>query len=255
VSFQILDIVLYGFNRERRIISLRPGELNIITGGQRTGKTALIEIIDYCLGSSECTIPEGVIRRAVEWVGVRLQVAEGQAFVGRRLPRSGERSSSDVYYDLQVNLVLPEYSVLRQTTNPQALEDLLSQHAGIRENIHQPPEGQTRRPLSANIRHALFFSFQQQGEIISNRHLFHKQSEQFIPQAIKDVLPYFLGVVDDDYIAKLDELRRLRQSLRGLERRLTEYEGIRGHGINKAQALVFEAQDLGLYTANTSPEA
>jgi hypothetical protein len=195
VSFQILDIVLYGFNRQRRILSLRPGELNIITGASKTGKTALIEIIDYCLGSSECTIPEGVIRRAVEWVGVRLQVAEGQAFVGRRLPRSGERSSSDVYYDLQVNLVPPEYSALRQTTNPQALEGLLSQHAGITENIHQPPEGQTRRPLSANIRHALFFSFQQQSEIVSNRHLFHKQSEQFIPQTIKDVLPYFLGVV------------------------------------------------------------
>ena len=60
--------------------------------------------------------------------------------------------------------------------------------------------------------------------------------------------------MDDDYVAKLDELRRLRQSLRGLERRLAEYEGVRGNGINKAQSLVSEAQDLGLYTANTSPE-
>jgi predicted AAA+ superfamily ATPase len=66
VSFQILDIILYSFNGERRILSLRPGELNIITGASKTGKTALIEIIDYCLGSDECKIPEGVIRSAVE---------------------------------------------------------------------------------------------------------------------------------------------------------------------------------------------
>jgi hypothetical protein len=39
-----------------------------------------------------------------------------------------------------------------------------------------------------------------------------------------------------------------------LERRLAEYEGVRGNGINKAQLLVSEAQDLGLYTANTNPE-
>jgi hypothetical protein len=77
----------------------------------------------------------------------------------------------------------------------------------LQRSIKHLTEGQTRRPLSANIRHALFFSFQQQSEIVSNLHLFHKQSEQFLPQAIKDVLLYFLGVVDDDYITKLDELR------------------------------------------------
>jgi hypothetical protein len=159
-----------------------------------------------------------------------------------------------VYYDLQVNLVAPEYSELRRTANPQALEGLLSQHAGIGENIHQPPEGQTRRPLSANVRHALFFSFQQQTEIVSNRHLFHRQSEQFIPQAIKDVLPYFLGAVDDDHVSKIAELRQLRQVLRGLERRLAEYEGVRGQGRRRALALLSEAQDIGLSTANTSPE-
>jgi len=81
MSFQILDIVLYGFNQQRRVLSLRPGQLNIITGASKTGKTALIEIVDYCMGSSECRIPEGVIRRAVEWVGVRLSVRDGHVFV------------------------------------------------------------------------------------------------------------------------------------------------------------------------------
>lgn len=250
MSFQLLDIVLYGFNGERRDLKLRPGELNIITGASKTGKTALIEIVDYCLGSEKCGIYEGIIRKAVEWVGIRLQVEGGQVFVARRLPKKGRNYSEEVYYDLQRTLDLPDYDDLRQTTNLQALEGLLSKHAGIGENIHQPPSGQTRNPLSANIRHALFFSFQQQSEVISNKHLFHKQSEQFVPQAIRDVLPYFLGAVDDTHLAKMIELRQLRRDLRGMERNLSEYEGVRGQGITRARTLLSEAQDVGLYDPN-----
>jgi len=250
MSFQILDIVLYGFDGQQRVLHLRPGQLNIITGASKTGKTALIEIIDYCFGSGECRIPEGIIRRAVEWVGVRLQLTDGHAFVARRLPDRGQRMSSDIYYDVQREIQVPDHAALRQTTNLQALESLLSQHAGIGENVHQPPKGQTRRALTAHVRHALFFSFQQQGEVISNKYLFHRQGDERIPQTIKDVLPYFLGAVDDDHVAKMTQLRQLRQDLRGLERKLAEYEGIRGRGLTRAQALMAEAQDAGLFPAS-----
>lgn len=71
MSIQILDIVLYSINGDRRVLSLRPGELNIITGDSKTGKSALISIVDYCLGSSACAVPEGIIRKNVAWYGVR----------------------------------------------------------------------------------------------------------------------------------------------------------------------------------------
>ena len=161
MSFQILDIVLYGTNTERRILPLRPGQLNIITGASKTGKTALIEIIDYCLGSSKCSIPAGVIRNAVDWVGLRIQVPDGEIFLARKLPPANADSSSEVYYDIQTSIEIPQHADLRQTTNPSALEHILTQHAGIRENIHEPLPVQTRSPLAANIRHALFFSFKQ----------------------------------------------------------------------------------------------
>ena len=254
MSFQVLDIVLYGFNQEKRVLSFNPGRLNIITGASKTGKTALIEIMDYCLGSSECGIPEGIIRQAVEWVGIRLQVTEGEVFIARRLPTSGQASSSDVFYTVGQTITLPEYSVLAQTTNPKALEGLLTAHAGISQNVHEPPPGQTRNPLTANIRHALFYCFQQQSEIISNRHLFHKQSEQWIPQAIKDTMPYFLGAVGDEHVAKMAELRRLRQELRSLKRKLAEHESVRGRGISRAQALLSEAVDIGLRPSKTVSE-
>lgn len=255
MSFQILDIVLYGFNQQRRVLSLRPGELNIITGASKTGKTALIEIVDYCMGSGECRIPEGVIRRAVEWVGVRLQVAEGNVFVARRLPGNGAQASADVYYAVGAQVAVPEFGELRQTTNPRALEGLLTAHAGISSNVNEPPAGQTRAALSANVRHALFFCFQQQSEVISQRHLFHKQSEPFVPQAIKDVLPYFLGAVTDEHVAKMQKLRQLRRDLKLVEKKLSELEAIRGSGVTRAHSLLAEARDLGMHQTQQLPEA
>ncbi len=35
--------------------------VNVITGKSSTGKSALIEIFDYCMGSSDHTVPAGVI--------------------------------------------------------------------------------------------------------------------------------------------------------------------------------------------------
>lgn len=255
MSFQILDIVLYGFNQQHRVLSLRPGQLNIITGASKTGKTALIEIVDYCMGSDECRIPEGVIRRTVEWVGARLSVTEGQVFLARRMPVDGAQASSEVYYSVGTELVVPEHGELRQTTTPRALEGLLTAHAGIQSNVHEPPIGQTRATLSANVRHALFFCFQQQSEVISQRHLFHKQSEPFIPQAIKDVLPYFLGAVTDEHVAKMQKLRQLRRDLKAVEKKLSELEAIRGSGVTRAHSLLAEARDLGLNQTDQLPEA
>lgn len=253
MSFQILEIVLYSNTGELRTVNLRPGALNIITGASKTGKTALIEIIDYCLGSSECYIPEGIIRRSTSWVGLRLLVKEGQVFIARRVPKPGTKTSPEIYYEVGNQLGIPSFEQLKSTTNPQGLESLLNKHAGISENIHETPEGQTRRPLKANIRHALFFTYQQQSEIISNKHLFHKQSEEWIPQTIRDVLPYFLGAVDEDYVSKMEKLRQLRNDLRLLERKQMEFQAVRGNGLTKAHLLLSEAQNLGLYPLSEKP--
>ena len=194
------------------------------------------------------------MRRAVAWAGVRLAVSGGDVFIARRLPTIGRNSSSDVYYDMGNQIGLPGAGQLMQTTNPDTLKELLAAHAGIGQNRHDPPSGQTRLPLQARIVHALIYCFQHQTEIDSNRHLFHRQSDQWLPQAIKDTLPYFLGAVNDNYVARMEELRRLRRELGGVRRKLEEYESVRGQGVSVAQRLLVEATDLGLRIGQSVPE-
>ena len=67
---QLRSIILYNRAGAIRELSFKRGAVNIITGRSLTGKSAIVEIIDYCLGRSTFLIPEGVIRDTVAWYAV-----------------------------------------------------------------------------------------------------------------------------------------------------------------------------------------
>lgn len=246
MSMQILNIVLYSHDGRRRVVKLKPGVVNVITGASKSGKSALIDIVDYCFGSGECRVPEGPIRRTVSWFALQLQLSAGQAFVARRCPDGRAASSEDCFVEVGEVVEIPDRSALRQTTNTKGLGALLSGWSGIGDNIHEPPPGQTRPLLTANVRHALALCFQPQDEIIRRQQLFHGAGDHFFAQALKDTLPYFLGAVDDDYVRKQEQLRRVREQLRACERKLAEIAALRGDGASKADTLLAQARDAGL---------
>lgn len=252
MNMQILNIVLYGHDGQKRVLDFKSGSVNVITGASKTGKSALIHIIDYCFGSGECHVPEGIIRKATTWFGVRLQIDNGQAFIARRCPARGSSSSEECFVEIGSNIELPEGGALRQTTNTEGLNNLLTSWCGITDNIHQPATGQRRAPLAANVRHALLLCFQPQDEIIRRNQLFHGCADNFVAQALKDVFPYLLGAVSDEYVRKREQLRLLREKLRICERKLAEMVALRGAGVSKAANLLAQARDCGLSTTTES---
>ncbi len=102
------------------------------------------------------------------------------------------------------------------------------------------------QPLSANVRHSLSLCFQPQDEIIQRHQLFHGASDNFFAQALKDTLPYFLGAVDEEYVRKREELKRLREQMRVYERQMNELKAISGNGISKAAILLAQTRDVGM---------
>lgn len=57
--------------------------LNVVTGKSSTGKSALIEIFDYCFGSGENTIPKGVITTSAAIYYVAFSVNEQSIVIAR----------------------------------------------------------------------------------------------------------------------------------------------------------------------------
>ena len=245
MSLQILSIAVYNRTGDRRELHFRPGKVNIVTGASKTGKTALIDIVDYCLGRNEYTIRSGVIRDTVVWYVLHIQLPSSQAIIGRQAPE-GSATSTAVYLDVGSELQMPQYADLRSNSNTTALEQFLTEAVGIKANEHVPESHESSYPLRANIKHARFLLFQPQFRIADPNLMFYRQEEPFIPQHIKDTLPYFLGATGDDQYERLQRLRRLQRELRIAQRRLAEEQALRGRDNSRAAALVAEAQNVGL---------
>jgi Protein of unknown function (DUF3732). len=243
---QICELVLYGLNGKARHLEFRLGEVNIITGKSKSGKSAVGDIIDYCLGGSSCNIADGVIRENISWYGLLLQFESERVFVARQNPTPGQQSTGVCYFTVGEKLESPEKCDFISNTNVSGLEEILTKRLGISENINIPLDGQSRNTLSANVRHALYYCFQNQDEIAAKNFLFHRQSEDFITQAIKDTLPYFLGIVNEESLALENERSILKRNLAIEKRRLEEIRMLQGGGLQRAISLISEAKYGGL---------
>lgn len=250
---QVLEMVIYGKNRKKRTLSFNLGRVNIIPGESKAGKSAVGDIIEYCMGGSNCNIAVGVVRDNVSWYGLLLQFDNNRVFVARKNPDPGRQSTSFCYYEVGKDIQTPDCADFESNTNVDGIEKLLTRQLGISENIHMPDEDESREPLEANIRHALFCCFQSQDEVTARNHLFHRQSEGLpITNAIRDTMPYFLGAVNEDVISLATERRIKERELRILSRQVSEAEAIRGAGSEKAIALLAEAVAVGLIDGTDS---
>lgn len=245
MSLQIVKIILYSKQGEVRELDFRLGRLNIITGASKTGKSAIVDIVDYCTGRSECLVADGRIRDHVAWYAILFQMGDGQIFVARRNPGSGERTHGDVYLERGSSISIPAAGNLVKNTTVNALEKFLGAAIGISENENRP-SGFTRPPLEATFRHALLFCIQDQNDIDSKQRLFHRQGEDFMSTAIKDTLPYFLGAYDEDHLLKQAHLDQARRDLRILERQIRDVEVVDTNSFPRARALMDEAKGIGL---------
>lgn len=248
MTMQILQISVYGKNGERRDVKLNPSRVNIITGASKKGKSSLLDIVEYCLGSSECGVAEGFIRKTVDWYAILLQFRDTQVFIARAAPLPGQNSSSTSHMIVEADIKVPDRSELKSSTNIDSVVNFLTEKLGVPEQETEVPEGQTRASISINFKHSRYYLFQSQDEIAAKKILFHRQSEPHIPQAIKDTIPYFLGAAEDDRLKDLASLRGLKQEKTRLTKKLYELESLKGDGLQKGYVLLAEAAEAGLYT-------
>ena len=243
---QIRELVLYGYNQKVRHLSFKLGRVNIITGKSKSGKSTVGDIIEYCLGGDSCNIPDGIVRENVAWYGLLLQFSQERVFVARKNPDNGQQTTTACYIEVGTDLEVPEQCNFTSNINVSGIEEALTRRIGISENLNKPPEGQSRYPLEANIRHSLFYCFQGQDEIAAKNFVFHRQSEDFITQSIKDSIPYFLGAVSEEALALDNERSILKRKLRLEKKKIEENNSLKGLGSQKAVELVSEAIAAGL---------
>ena len=250
---QLRSILLYGKQGQLRRLDFPLGSLCVVTGASKTGKSALIEVVDYCLGRESCTIPVGVIRDSVSWFAVLLQLSEIQYFVARQTPEDGQQYQSEIYVKSAAAVEVPSFEQLIPNSNINALEAQLTEFLGIAPNLNvSATEQASPNSFLINARHTTFFIFQQQDEIASRKLLFHREGDEFIPHTIRQTLPYFIGAAAEDRLIKVHELDRLKVECDEIGRRIQEYERSVGN-IDRALDLLREARQVGLSDRTDDP--
>lgn len=251
---QINKIILYSHKGQIRELTFNLGKVNIITGESKSGKSALIEIVNYCLASSSCDIPEGIIRDTVSYFSVWLTFDDGESvFIARENPNvKGIQSSTTVCLIRGVES-LPPLDEINSNFNVETLKEFLTRKIGISENLHIP-DSLTREPLKANFKHSRFYCYQPQYLVADPHQLFYNQNKEFVPQSIKDTLPYFLGAVNEDSLLVESEITQLKKFLNRLIREKREGEKIKNEGISQAFSLIEEAKEIGILDKNVNPE-
>lgn len=251
----IRDIIIYSHAGEIRRISFKVAGLNIVTGRSSTGKSALSDIVEYCMGRSTFNIPEGPIRDKVAWYGVIYQFQGEQVLIAKPAPASNASSCSRAMIRRGASVEPPPFAELQQNADDDTVVSLLSELLGIPANRTQVSQEHSRGSFAANIKHTYFYLFQKQGLIANKEQLFYRQNEPFMPQTIKDTLPILLGVAPDNLLEIDIKLRAARRELKIAQKQLVAAQECSEQLNARAAGLLSEAQQVGILARSVAPDS
>lgn len=252
MTWQLARIHYFSHDGRRRDLVLKADAVNIITGPSGTGKSAVIQTIDYCMGSRDCSIPRYVQDRVV---GVAIVWTNGasELLVARDIPTVGRRSTDAMRVLHGTEVSVPHvYDELTGGTNRATVKRYYQEILGIGDAYQ---EGTEEKPTRITVRHLMPFLFLSKGVIDSETVLLHGMDDKEHHDDIVRAFPYFMGAADEDSVHKSAELKGLRAALLAAERRLQREASHEKSEAEVARSLLFEAAQVGLARAPAPNES
>ncbi len=254
MTWQIRKIAVFG-NGKRRSISFKPACLNVVTGRSQTGKSTILEVVDYCLLSKTCRIPKGKVREAVDAVGLLIERDDERLASVRYLPQEGHLATSNCWISRDVD-DLPDEAPKPNRSLKLAKEEV-SSFTGIEDLplLTMKIETDAEDLPPANIRQCSPYLFQYQ-DVVANRHLAFSGTDSFWrKQHLVDSLGYFVGALSIKMLLKRRELQALKISLNAERRRMMESKRLSSKGLVRGRSLWTRARALDLVSGDTPPES
>src|SRR5262245_62150505 len=174
MKFHIKEILLWPRASEfqPKRVPLATGALNVISGVSRTGKSAVIPIIDYCLGADTCAIPVNTIRDRCSWFGIVVSTERGELLLARREP-GAQRTTSDMFV-ASGEAVDPPDRIETKNSSVDAVKRSLDQLAGLSQLDFQPEKSGSSFKSRPSFRDLVAFTFQPQNIVANQNVLFFK---------------------------------------------------------------------------------
>lgn len=239
------------FDHQGRVhgVELKAG-LNLITGKSSTGKSSLIEIFDFCMGSSEDTIPHGVIKDKAELFFLWLSIKGNDYLLGR------DNSGKDFYIvgNPEIEDVWTMGSIIFDG-NGYSKDDYKVQ-LGLLFGIDATNTAETAEQMKdkrkgagrPTVRNMMPFILQHQNLVANKQALFYRFDQKEKREETINQFKVFAGFVDANYYALAVEASLLNEKIDKLKKQLTKAEEDVQNTYNKLLG------DLSVYTDITGSQ-
>lgn len=253
MKFGIDAILLWSRGGERREVKFARNRVNVITGESHTGKTAILDIIDYCLLSSRHNLPDSIINENTSWYGLSFYVNDKEYLLARRSP-SGGTVSEDYYFSSTVDVpAVPRANMARDD-----VRNILEAEFSIDERVTVAYGGRALKAGSkVSFRYFLLFNTVSENTITNSKVFFDRQDEDRYREALPRVFDIALGIDNLANISAREEQENLRREIARLERKDRHLSERRGTFDEEARSLAARAAEFGLIAdapANVSIE-
>lgn len=242
MKFYFKNIVLWLKNGKTRVLEFRPNKVNIITGDSNTGKTAILEIIDYCFFASKSKISESVINENVEWYGINFIINDKYYTICRK---SLDKSIPSNEYYFSSTGEIPENP--KYNNEKEAIQQIIETEFSIDRNTVIPfGSGTIKAGSKISMRYFLLFNTISQNVITNDEVFFDKQSDSRYKDALTRIFDLAVGIDTIENKLKKEKEEELEKELRKLERKQNIFSQKKETFQSEINTLVRQAKEYAL---------
>lgn len=231
MQFQIFKLIIWPKSPEfpPQVIPFELGKVNVITGSSRTGKSAIIPIIDYCLASSDCFIPIDTIRDFVSWYGVVIQTEAEQILIARKVPL-GNKVSNEFYLSRGRIVSIPPI-IEEPNEKTEGVKHILNAIASVPYfNLSGSEDEKENYQARLSFRDLMALIFQNQDIVANQNILFYKTHAHEHRERLRNWFPFILGIENIEILVARQRLQFVEKRLGQLKRNLKRLGMYQLHG-------------------------
>lgn len=203
--------MIFNESGELRKVPMKPG-VNIVTGESKTGKSALVEIMDYCLCSSRSTIPKGKITDFAYLYVLPMLINEHTYVIARyKWQNGGKMYVVREEADFSADNITLEYFADKPQLDVKNAKYKIEAALGL--NVSNIVEDGEKQGKKASLRNMVSYLFQHQNLIASKFALFYRFTDYYKRKDIIEQFPVFAGMIGQEYYSDLIELGNLKKQL------------------------------------------
>lgn len=192
--------------------------LNVITGDRETGKSTILEVIDYCFGKSNNESIPKTITSITLWHFVVCQLGDSTFLLARHATSKTKFILTNIEKDEKnFNDIIKQANIIDWSETNR----LLFQKHNI--EVETLVDYATNKERKITFRNCLSFCLQKGEDILSKKVLLYRMDNENKKRSLVLELPLLFGFIDFAFYKRLDELYSCRREVDRLSDRIRNY--------------------------------